>query len=71
MVTRGFVGRSASSDLSTRLPRGQHVVTDFPVLSAGPTPRISTEDWTFTLKVGVGLVKFGAGPNSTRCRRAR
>jgi DMSO/TMAO reductase YedYZ molybdopterin-dependent catalytic subunit len=52
MITRGFTGKLANSDPSNRLPPGQHVVTNFPVLSAGPTPRISTEDWTFTLKVG-------------------
>jgi glycine betaine catabolism B len=52
MVTRGFVGRQDSNDQRSRIPPGQHVVTDFPVLSAGPTPRIRTDDWTFTLKVG-------------------
>src|SRR5215217_9061888 len=56
MVTRGFMGRLGSSDLSTRLPPGQHVVADFPVLSAGPTPRINTEDWAFTLKAGPRIV---------------
>jgi len=29
----------------------------FPVLSAGPTPRIAPEDWRFTLKVGPRPVK--------------
>ena len=56
MVTRGFVGRRGNADQSTRLPPGQHVVTDFPVLSAGPTPRVSTEDWSFALKVGPRVV---------------
>jgi DMSO/TMAO reductase YedYZ molybdopterin-dependent catalytic subunit len=55
MVTRGFTGRQSNADTPNRLPPGQHVVTDFPVLSAGPTPRISTEGWTFTVKVGRGL----------------
>ena len=57
MITRGFLGRSSNSGQSIRLPIGQHVVADFPVLSAGPTPRIRTEDWTFTLKHGVRPVK--------------
>lgn len=35
-----------------RLPPGQHLTHDFPVLSAGPTPRVSTETWAFTLKDG-------------------
>jgi DMSO/TMAO reductase YedYZ molybdopterin-dependent catalytic subunit len=55
MVTRGFTGKSRNSDSSgqaDRLPPGQHLVTSFPVLSAGPTPRIKTEDWRFSIKVG-------------------
>jgi DMSO/TMAO reductase YedYZ molybdopterin-dependent catalytic subunit len=52
MVTRGFTGRPNHAGERSKLPPGQHVVTDFPVLSAGPTPRISVEDWTFTLKIG-------------------
>src|SRR5262245_48435108 len=51
MVTRGFTGRPSHGQRSS-LPPGQHLVTDFPVLSAGPTPRISTEDWIFSLKIG-------------------
>jgi DMSO/TMAO reductase YedYZ molybdopterin-dependent catalytic subunit len=31
------------------VPPGQYVVNDFPVLSAGPTPRTSTDEWTFTI----------------------
>jgi DMSO/TMAO reductase YedYZ molybdopterin-dependent catalytic subunit len=52
MVTRGFTGRRDASSTPERLPPGQHLVADFPVLSAGPTPRVATEDWRFTLKVG-------------------
>jgi DMSO/TMAO reductase YedYZ molybdopterin-dependent catalytic subunit len=37
-----------------RLPPGQYVTRDFPVLSAGPTPRIALESWTFTIE---GLVR--------------
>ncbi len=57
MVTRGFTGRRPGHDLSDRIPPGQHLVQDFPVLSAGPTPRIETENWKFTLKVGPRPVK--------------
>ena len=32
-------------------------VDNFPVLTAGPTPRIEPADWTFTLKVGPRPVK--------------
>ena len=52
MVTRRFTGRQPPADLADRLPPGQHVVTDFPVLSAGPTPKIAIDAWRFTLKVG-------------------
>ena len=52
MVTRGFIGRQQSPDIAKRLPPGQSLTADFPVLSAGPTPHISLADWSFTLKVG-------------------
>jgi DMSO/TMAO reductase YedYZ molybdopterin-dependent catalytic subunit len=57
MVTRGFTGKPPASDQSDRIPPGQHLVGDFPVLSAGPTPRVSVENWSFTLKVGPRPVK--------------
>ena len=49
---RGFTGRQRSPDIAKRLPPGQSLTDDFPVLSAGPTPHIRTDDWSFTLKVG-------------------
>lgn len=52
MVTRGFTHRPQRDDLAGRIPPGQHLVDGFPVLSAGPTPRIAPEKWAFTLKVG-------------------
>jgi DMSO/TMAO reductase YedYZ molybdopterin-dependent catalytic subunit len=57
MVTRGFRARTPQDGLADRTPLGQHLVDDFPVLSAGPTPRISLEKWIFTLKVGPKPVK--------------
>ena len=56
MVTRGFTGRG-SGDQSDRIPPGQHLVEDFPVLSAGPTPRVEPSDWKFTVKIGPKPVK--------------
>ena len=47
-ISRGFQGRRSDVDPS-RLPPGQHVVDDFPVLSAGPTPHSSLEEWSFTI----------------------
>lgn len=52
MATRGFFGRGRSAETEGRLPPGQYLTDDFPVLSAGPTPRVRIEDWSFTLKVG-------------------
>ena len=55
-VTRGFVGRREpiASAQAGRIPPGQHAVKDFPVLSAGPTPRTPLASWSFTIE---GLVK--------------
>lgn len=49
-VSRGFVGKRRAGDTSDRVPPGQHVVQDFPVLSAGPTPRTALDRWTFALE---------------------
>jgi DMSO/TMAO reductase YedYZ molybdopterin-dependent catalytic subunit len=48
-VTRGFRGRPRDSVQADRVPPGQYLVSDFPVLSAGPTPRIATERWDFSV----------------------
>jgi DMSO/TMAO reductase YedYZ molybdopterin-dependent catalytic subunit len=47
-ITRGFSGRGRERD--DRLPPGQTLVSDFPVLSAGPTPEVDTADWEFTIR---------------------
>jgi DMSO/TMAO reductase YedYZ molybdopterin-dependent catalytic subunit len=47
-VSRGFRGKRREADPS-RVPPGQYVVTDFPVLSAGPTPRTPLDTWTFSI----------------------
>ena len=49
MITRGFHGRRSKSE-PKRLPPGQHLTADFPVLSAGPTPRTPQSEWTFTVE---------------------
>jgi DMSO/TMAO reductase YedYZ molybdopterin-dependent catalytic subunit len=46
IVTPGFRGRR---DASPDLPPGQYLTHDFPVLSAGPTPRVRTEDWQISV----------------------
>ena len=49
-VSRGFKGRRRDTASSSRVPPGQYVVTDFPVLSAGPTPRVDRDRWTFSIE---------------------
>jgi DMSO/TMAO reductase YedYZ molybdopterin-dependent catalytic subunit len=48
-VSRGFLGRHRRSEDTQRLPPGQYLITTFPVLSAGPTPRTSLDQWDFTI----------------------
>jgi DMSO/TMAO reductase YedYZ molybdopterin-dependent catalytic subunit len=52
-ASRGFFGRRRPSVDDARLPPGQYWTDDFPVLSAGPTPRTATEDWSFTVRGSV------------------
>jgi DMSO/TMAO reductase YedYZ molybdopterin-dependent catalytic subunit len=50
-VSPGFGGRARTDD---RLPPGQYLTHDFPVLSAGPTPRVPTDAWRFTVTTETG-----------------
>jgi DMSO/TMAO reductase YedYZ molybdopterin-dependent catalytic subunit len=52
IATRGFFGRHREPGTEGRLPPGQHLTHDFPVLSAGPMPRLRTDSWSFSLKHG-------------------
>jgi DMSO/TMAO reductase YedYZ molybdopterin-dependent catalytic subunit len=54
IVTPGFRGRGHSKDVD--LPPGQYLTRDFPVLSAGPTPRIPLDRWEFTITTETGQV---------------
>jgi DMSO/TMAO reductase YedYZ molybdopterin-dependent catalytic subunit len=54
MISRGFFGRRRPAEVEKRLPPGQYLVTDFPVLSAGPTPHTPLDRWSFTME---GLVQ--------------
>ena len=55
-VSRGFRGRRPPVD-PTRVPPGQYVERDFPVLSIGPTPHVGTDHWTFTLQGAVAAAR--------------
>jgi hypothetical protein len=51
-VSRGFAGRRRSPAQAERVPPGQYVTLDFPILSAGPTPHTPLEQWSFALQQG-------------------
>jgi DMSO/TMAO reductase YedYZ molybdopterin-dependent catalytic subunit len=48
-ISRGFHGRRRPEVDPSRVPPGQYVTRDFPVLSAGPTPQVDTAAWTFAI----------------------
>ena len=56
-ISRAFQGRRRDRAASDRIPPGQYVTQDFPVLSAGPTPRTPLTDWTFSLTGEVDKLK--------------
>jgi DMSO/TMAO reductase YedYZ molybdopterin-dependent catalytic subunit len=51
--SRGFHGRRQPDANAARIPPGQYLTTDFPVLSAGPTPHTPLEGWSFTVRGAV------------------
>src|SRR5499433_2771958 len=55
IISRGFSSRRSAAD--AKLPPGQYLTTDFPVLSAGPTPRVSLDKWEFTIGEGSDVLK--------------
>ena len=52
IVSPGFHGRPRPA--AEALPPGQYLTEDFPVLSAGPTPRIGLDQWEFVVTTEVG-----------------
>jgi DMSO/TMAO reductase YedYZ molybdopterin-dependent catalytic subunit len=55
-ISRGFRGRRQPGATAARLPPGQYETPDFPVLSAGPTPRTPLASWDLTLRGAEGAV---------------
>jgi len=53
-ISRGFRGRRLEDVDASRVPPGQYVTRDFPVLSAGPTPHTPLDRWTFTIRGAIG-----------------
>ena len=48
-ISRGFTRRRQSTADTTRVPPGQYVTGDFPVLSAGPTPHTPPDRWSLRI----------------------
>ena len=51
VISRGFAGRGRRDP---KLPPGQYLTEDFPVLSAGPTPRVPLDRWEFVITTETG-----------------
>jgi DMSO/TMAO reductase YedYZ molybdopterin-dependent catalytic subunit len=69
IISRGFRGRRQDGP-PDRVPPGQYLTDDFPVLSAGPTPHTPLEEWTFSIQGGAAPVswtweEFQALPSET------
>jgi DMSO/TMAO reductase YedYZ molybdopterin-dependent catalytic subunit len=70
--SRGFTGRRrVPPELAERLPPGQYIEQGFPVLTAGPTPRVDPGGWGFRIDGIVGeprdwtAAQFGELPHET------
>jgi DMSO/TMAO reductase YedYZ molybdopterin-dependent catalytic subunit len=48
-VSRGFRRRGSEPVDPSRVPPGQYVTRDFPVLSAGPTPHTPLDEWSLSI----------------------
>ncbi len=53
-VSPGFSGRRRPD--AVKLPPGQYLTEDFPVLSAGPTPHVPLDTWEFAITTETGEV---------------
>src|SRR5215813_2252564 len=55
IISRGFSGRRTATD--QKLPPGQYLTTDFPVLSAGPTPQVPLDRWELVIGDGREILR--------------
>jgi DMSO/TMAO reductase YedYZ molybdopterin-dependent catalytic subunit len=74
LINRGFRRRQAEAPPGTSLPPGQHLERGFPVLSAGPTPRVPLDRWDLSVEGAVDAPRrwswdeFRALPSETVTR---
>ena len=70
-ISRGFRGRRRDDSDAARIPPGQYLTDDFPVLSAGPTPHHPLTEWSFAIRGAVDTPlswsweEFNALPSET------
>ena len=55
-VSRGFHGRRPADAVQGRIPPGQYLEHGFPVLTAGPTPRVDLARWDLRIVGPAGAV---------------
>ena len=48
-IRRGLPRAGRTGSDPARVPPGQYVTDDFPVLSAGPTPEVSLDEWALSI----------------------
>ena len=65
-ISRGFRGRRQPGADPARLPPGQYLTPDFPVLSAGPTEHTALEDWSLTIDGAVDEQRAGRWDGAAR-----
>ena len=72
-ISRGFHRRHQEAEPAGRVPPGQYVTHDFPVLSAGPTPHTPLSDWTFSIEGGQSPAQLDLGgiPGAADTRPSR
>src|SRR5215217_7772753 len=60
-ISRGFRGRRREDPtVAGRVPPGQYLTPDFPVLSAGPTPHTPLAQWDFAITGAASSSRFSS-----------
>lgn len=52
-LSRNFHSKRRTDADPARIPPGQYATNGFPVLTAGPTPQVELDQWTFTIRGAV------------------
>src|SRR6476660_7473971 len=57
-TSRGFKSKRLDETTKNRVPPGQHATTEFPILSAGPTPQVKAANWNLALELGGSTLRM-------------